>query len=209
MSTETEIPRVSIDSLAQWREIRQNMMKAALQRLDERIRAGGLEAEREPMEAYIRKSVNEAMEIAQLNTRVNGTNWEDLKHTEADDDMEPFDESLDDAERALGTHRLDKERTIVDSRLYRPPQTLSQVQAALQQALEAEDELARKEEEELALEVSRQGDGMDAEEEVVDVESRMRPAYALARELEQSLPIQLERAKNFEAVKKEVMGLKR
>lgn len=55
MSTETEIPRVSIDSLAQWREIRQNMMKAALQRLDERIRAGGLEAEREPMEAYIRK----------------------------------------------------------------------------------------------------------------------------------------------------------
>lgn len=145
-------------------------------------------------------------------------------------DMEPFDESLDDAERALGTHRLDKERTIVDSRLYRPPQTLSQVQAALQQALEAEDELARKEEEELALEVSRQGDGMDAEEEVVDVESRMRPAYALARELEQvsfhgvllcwrkmlielvgkqSLPIQLERAKNFEAVKKEVMGLKR
>ncbi|TFK55341.1 hypothetical protein OE88DRAFT_1622798 [Heliocybe sulcata] len=135
-----DLPRVSIETLQDWRRMKHNYESALLQAFEERLAASGLTHEREALLPYINEFVSSTFQIAKPNVRINGKNSEEID--EEEEEMEPFDEALDRRIWSLSDQRLKWDREIGSKRQTRPSEVADMIHELLERQREDDEEVA-------------------------------------------------------------------
>ncbi|KAI5123622.1 hypothetical protein M0805_003436 [Coniferiporia weirii] len=99
-----DLPRVSIDSVQEWRRIKENFNAAALNTFEAKLAQSGLSSQRNLLLPHLKQFVDRTFEIASPNLRINGRNFDEFNENEQDTDQ--FDESLDRRVWSLSDQRL-------------------------------------------------------------------------------------------------------
>jgi len=169
----------------------------------EEIASGSLRCEKDALTAHMNRFIDQTFKMAQPNLRINGLNYETLDSSEQN--IEPFDESLDRRIWSLADTRLQWHKRIAETRRTVPVDIENSLMTLLKQdrAVLAE-ELAIGEEE------------YQAEQDVVDeplpnfpqVEEGFQRTLALGEQLAQGIRTQDERITRSRDVEKEIKALK-
>ncbi|EGN92014.1 hypothetical protein SERLA73DRAFT_191716, partial [Serpula lacrymans var. lacrymans S7.3] len=109
-----ELPRISVETMQDWKRVQANYNDALLLRLEKEIGAQGLSQERDALLAHIHKFSAQVFGVARPNLRINGRNYEDMEDDE--EELEPFDEALDRHIWSLSEQRLKWDREIASER---------------------------------------------------------------------------------------------
>ncbi|EPQ58755.1 hypothetical protein GLOTRDRAFT_104409 [Gloeophyllum trabeum ATCC 11539] len=204
-ATREDLPRVSIETLQDWRRIKYNYERALLEMLDERLAASGLSHERDSLIPYIDEFVSSTFQIAKPNVRINGQNSEEIDDEE--EEMEPFDEALDRRIWSLADQRLKWDREIASKRQTRPKEVADMIQDLLDRQREDDEEFATSATPDTEEPAETETDVLDAR--YPDLQTSFGQLMALSEELQQAAPVQLERSIRVRAVEEEVKSLKR
>ncbi|EJF62559.1 hypothetical protein DICSQDRAFT_57486 [Dichomitus squalens LYAD-421 SS1] len=203
-SQREEIPRISVETLDDWRRIKRNYTIAALTALDEQLSGNGSAEDRQVLLAHLHRFIDRTFEMARRNVRVNGQNLEDLNEDEVD--TEPFDEGFDRHIWSLSDQSLRWDLQIARERRTRPEEIEKQMRdlLAAQKELDAEEAAAL---EDVQDEETMVQDDIppDAYARIDEVASQ---TFALVEELKQAVPVQLERSERVKTVAEEIKSLK-
>ncbi|KAK7681977.1 hypothetical protein QCA50_014940 [Cerrena zonata] len=200
-----DLPRISIDSLHDWTRIRTSYTNAATSALNTRLASSHVDDKRaEALRAHMNKLMENTFEMAKMNIRINGKNFEDM---DADEQAgsEPFDEGFDRHIWALSDQSLNLDGEIAKFRREEPDR-LSRV---MQEILQKQKAIDEKEAELLVPD-----DNVEEEEEedkttlYENAETVMRKVYAMTEELQQSIASQHERTNRLGIVEREIKALK-
>ncbi|KAK7468770.1 hypothetical protein VKT23_003271 [Stygiomarasmius scandens] len=190
-----EVPRVSLDSVEDWKRIKSTYTDFILAQLeDDNIPADS------PVIKYMQRYIEKSLTSAQSNLRINGRNFESLVDQHDEPDIEQFDEALDRRVWALADNRLAWHKEIANKRRTIP----QEVQHSLRGLLEQERA------EERNLEYIDDLQDLDIEEEPDnqrDIMPDFHKTSAWAEELSQSIPNQRERSERFESVADDIKKL--
>ncbi|KZT28640.1 hypothetical protein NEOLEDRAFT_1129489 [Neolentinus lepideus HHB14362 ss-1] len=202
-ATREDLPRISIETLQDWRRIKYNYERALMQALDERLVASGLAQEREALVPYISEFVSSTFQIAKPNIRINGQNSEEVDEEE---EMESFDEALDRRIWSLSDQRLKWDREIASKRQTRPKEVADMIQDLLERQREDDEEFANT----IAADSEGAADvGTDAlDARYPELQTSFAELTALSKELQQAAPVQLERSLRVRSVEEEVRSLR-
>ncbi|TBU47001.1 hypothetical protein BD309DRAFT_952900 [Dichomitus squalens] len=203
-SQREEIPRISVETLDDWRRIKRNYTIAALTALDEQLSGNDSAEDRQVLLAHLHRFIDKTFEMARRNVRVNGQNLEDLNEDEVD--TEPFDEGFDRHIWSLSDQSLRWDLQIARERRTRPEEIEKQMRdlLAAQKELDAEEAAAL---EDVQDEETMVQDDIppDAYARIDEVASQ---TFALVEELKQAVPVQLERSERVKTVAEEIKSLK-
>ncbi|KAM5535559.1 hypothetical protein V8D89_010726 [Ganoderma adspersum] len=203
-SQREDIPRISVETLDDWRRIKRNYSKAALAALDEHLSPNDSHEDRQLLLAHLHRFIDRTFEMARPNVRVNGQNLEDLNEDEVD--TEPFDEGFDRHIWSLSDQSLRWDLQIARDRRTKPEEIEKQIRELLatQKDLDAEEAAAL---EDVPDEDStaREDIPPDAYVRLDEVASQ---TFALVEELKQAVPVQLERSQRVKTVTEEIKSLK-
>ncbi|KAI0084635.1 hypothetical protein BDY19DRAFT_898225 [Irpex rosettiformis] len=203
-----DVPRISVDSLADWERIKTSYAEAAMNELEQSYKERKDEASKEIMRGHLRKFIERTFDMAKKNVRVNGRNFEDLDEDEQDG-SHPFDEALDRHIWSLSDQSLQWDGEIARKRREKPME-VERLVGELVQAREAVDE---EEKEEFARDIEERKRKLDAQVHTEDVEvsedlqDTARRTFAIVDELVQSIHLQHTRSERFKAVTEEVKAL--
>ncbi|TBU29073.1 hypothetical protein BD311DRAFT_865044 [Dichomitus squalens] len=203
-SQREEIPRISVETLDDWRRIKRNYTIAALTALDEQLSGNDSAEDRQVLLAHLHRFIDKTFEMARRNVRVNGQNLEDLNEDEVD--TEPFDEGFDRHIWSLSDQSLRWDLQIARERRTRPEEIEKQMRdlLAAQKELDAEEAAVL---EDVQDEETMVQDDIppDAYARIDEVASQ---TFALVEELKQAVPVQLERSERVKTVAEEIKSLK-
>ncbi|EIN07591.1 hypothetical protein PUNSTDRAFT_69918 [Punctularia strigosozonata HHB-11173 SS5] len=115
-----EDPRVLVDSLYAWRNVKESYLAAATSRLGEQLASSGLTEQRDVLLQHVNEFVGHVFMLTEPNVRVNGKNLEDV--VEDEEDTEPFDEALDRHIWSLADQRMKWQSEIANKRRLIPSQ---------------------------------------------------------------------------------------
>jgi len=202
MDERADLPRISIDTIQEWKSIKANYVNAAMGRLDARLKAKGLDntESRDRCLAHINEYIENVFEMAKPNLRVNGRAFEEIR--ENDEEIEPFDEALDRHIWSLSDQRLKWDREIARTRVERPREVEALLQDLFdrqQEADEQETELAPDDTEDLASPTI---------DRLTHIEQVFQNASTMSEELSQLIPVQTERSKKVKYTAKEIKALR-
>ncbi|KAI0781291.1 hypothetical protein BD413DRAFT_600682 [Trametes elegans] len=207
MTTEAQredIPRISVETLDDWRRIKRNYTIAALTSLDEQLSGSSSTEDREVLLAHLHLFIDKTFEMARRNVRVNGQNLEDINEDE--EDTEPFDEGFDRHIWSLSDQSLRWDLQIARERRMKPEEIERQMRELLGSQAELDTEEAA------ALdEIGEEDKGVkeelpaDAYRRIEDVASQ---TFAIVEELKQAVPVQMERSERVKTVADEIKALK-
>ncbi|KAI0328089.1 hypothetical protein GY45DRAFT_1326747 [Cubamyces sp. BRFM 1775] len=199
-----DLPRISVETLDDWRRIKRNYTIAALTALDEQLSGSSSAEDREALLAHLHRFIDRTFEMARPNVRVNGQNLEDINEDE--EDMEPFDEGFDRHIWSLSDQSLRWDLQIAKERRTKPEEIEKQMRELLasQAELDAEEAAAM-------AEVGE--DNVQAEEDLPadmhqHIEDIASQTFAIVEELKQAVPVQLERSERVKTVAAEINALK-
>ncbi|KAF9532370.1 hypothetical protein CPB83DRAFT_847735 [Crepidotus variabilis] len=201
MEAREDIPRVSVDSVQDWKNIRARYREAAMESLQAQFAANkSLGRERDAMIAHLDEFIDKTFSFSQPNLRVNGQNFESFDSSGRE--MEPFDEALDRRIWSLASTRLQWHKRIAEVRRTIPKETQASVSKLYKQH-DAMDELQLP---------PHTVDLDDPQEEDVTQQEQLQDAIqktaALVNELDQTITRQKERGERIRVVAKEVEILK-
>ncbi|KAL1947475.1 hypothetical protein VTO73DRAFT_14436 [Trametes versicolor] len=199
-----DLPRISCETLDDWRRIKRNYTIAALTALDEQLSGNNSPADREALLAHLHKFIDKTFEMTRPNVRVNGQNLEDINEDE--EDMEPFDEGFDRHIWSLSDQSLRWDLQIARERRTKPEEIERQMRELLasQAELDAEEAAALAEVGEQHVQVPDEIPA-EAHQRIEDVASQ---TFALIEELKQAVPVQQERSERVKTVADEIKALK-
>ncbi|KAI0747696.1 hypothetical protein C8Q80DRAFT_1168124 [Daedaleopsis nitida] len=203
-SQREDIPRISVETLDDWRRIKRNYTLAALSALEEQLNGNSSAEDRQILLTHLHRFIDKTFEMARPNVRVNGQNLSDLKEDEVD--TEPFDEGFDRHIWSLSDQSLRWDLQIAKERRTKPEETEKQMRDLLssQQELDAEEAAA--------LEEVMHADAVVQEEIPAAAYDRIdevaSQTFALVEELKQAIPVQLERTERVKTVAEEIKALK-
>ncbi|EIW60717.1 uncharacterized protein TRAVEDRAFT_118764 [Trametes versicolor FP-101664 SS1] len=199
-----DLPRISCETLDDWRRIKRNYTIAALTALDEQLSGNNSPADREALLAHLHKFIDKTFEMTRPNVRVNGQNLEDINEDE--EDMEPFDEGFDRHIWSLSDQSLRWDLQIARERRTKPEEIERQMRELLasQAELDAEEAAALAEVGEQDVQVPDEIPA-EAHQRMEDVASQ---TFALIEELKQAVPVQQERSERVKTVADEIKALK-
>ncbi|PIL30465.1 hypothetical protein GSI_07164 [Ganoderma sinense ZZ0214-1] len=203
-SQREDIPRISVETLDDWRRIKRNYSNAALAALDEHLSPNDSQQHRQLLLAHLHRFIDRTFEMARPNVRVNGQNLEDLNEDEVD--TEPFDEGFDRHIWSLSDQSLRWDLQIARERRTKPDEIEKQIRdlLATQNDLYAE-EAAALEDVPDDDSTTRADIPPGAYERLDEVASQ---TFALVEELKQAVPVQLERSQRVKTVTEEIKSLK-
>ncbi|KZT03421.1 uncharacterized protein LAESUDRAFT_738283 [Laetiporus sulphureus 93-53] len=198
-----DISRISVDTVQDWQRIKANYTRAAMAILDEELAQGGPSEERGLIAQHLKQFVDRTFEKTRPNIRVNGRNAEDVDVDEEEE--EPFDEGFDRHIWALSEQSLKWDKELAARRQKHPVE----VERLLEELLNRQ----RAVDEELAAEGDGDGDTVplyndlppDAYENIEQITLKLN---AITDELNQSVPLQLERSERVQDVAATVKTLK-
>ncbi|KAI0373359.1 hypothetical protein BV20DRAFT_1104433 [Pilatotrama ljubarskyi] len=199
-----ELPRISVETLDDWRRIKRNYTIAALTALDEQLAGTGTAEDREVLLAHLHRFIDRTFDMARPNIRVNGQNLEDINEDE--EDMEPFDEGFDRHIWSLSDQSLRWDLQIARERRTKPEEIERQMRELLASQAELDTEEAAVLDE-LGEEDVQIDDEIPAaaHQRIEDVASQ---TFAIVEELKQAVPVQLERSERVKTVAEEIKALK-
>ncbi|KAH9890703.1 hypothetical protein C8Q73DRAFT_793129 [Cubamyces lactineus] len=199
-----DLPRISVETLDDWRRIKRNYTIAALTALDEQLSGGSSAEDREALLAHLHRFIDKTFEMARPNVRVNGQNLEEINEDE--EDMEPFDEGFDRHIWSLSDQSLRWDLQIAKERRTKPEEIEKQMRELLasQAELDAEEAAAMAEVGEENVQVEEDLPA-DVHQRIEDVASQ---TFAIVEELKQAVPVQLERSERVKTVAAEINALK-
>ncbi|KAI0654715.1 hypothetical protein C8Q70DRAFT_467442 [Cubamyces menziesii] len=199
-----DLPRISVETLDDWRRIKRNYTIAALTALDEQLSGSSSTEDREALLAHLHRFIDKTFEMARPNVRVNGQNLEEINEDE--EDMEPFDEGFDRHIWSLSDQSLRWDLQIAKERRTKPEEIEKQMRELLasQAELDAEEAAAMAEVAEENVQVE---EDLPAEmhQRIEDIASQ---TFAIVEELKQAVPVQLERSERVKTVAAEINNLK-
>ena len=190
-------PRISVDTVDDWRRLASNCRHAASDVLDEEIRARRLSSEREALQQHMQEFIARTFAIAQPNLRVNGNSFGTLEDTET------FDEALDRRIWSLADTRFQWDKRIAAHRTTLPTKLAEDVSKSLQPH-HALDTDAGHETEEMDDTVMLE----DSAEVLQGAQDSVEKTTALSEELSQTIPKQQERSERVKKVAAEVKALR-
>ncbi|KAI0710445.1 hypothetical protein C8T65DRAFT_648385 [Cerioporus squamosus] len=203
-SQREDIPRVSVETLDDWRRIKRNYTLAALTALEEQLSGNNSAEDRQVLLAHLHRFIDKTFEMARRNVRVNGQNLEDLNEDEVD--TEPFDEGFDRHIWSLSDQSLRWDLQIAQERRTKPEEIETQLKELLasQQGLDAEEAATL---EDVADEQAQAHEEIPAAtyQRIDEVASQ---TFAVVEELKQALPVQLERSERVKTVAEDIKALK-
>ncbi|CDO74860.1 hypothetical protein BN946_scf185004.g10 [Trametes cinnabarina] len=199
-----DLPRISVETLDDWRRIKRNYTIAALTALDEQLSGSSSSEDREALLAHLHRFIDKTFEMARPNVRVNGQNLEDINEDE--EDMEPFDEGFDRHIWSLSDQSLRWDLQIAKERRTKPEEIEKQMRDLLasQAELDAEEAAVLDEvgEEDVQVEEYIPADAQQRLEEVAS------QTFAIVEELKQAVPVQIERSERVKTVADEIKAMK-
>ncbi|KAG7096644.1 hypothetical protein E1B28_004060 [Marasmius oreades] len=196
-----DIQRVSIDSMADWERIENNYRTAVLSELRSQIAAKGVQGEQETLLAYAQRFLDRTLMLAHPNLRVNGHNFEALK--DGQPDVEPFDEALDRRIWSLAAHRQGCHKAIAETRRTTP----TKIANSIDELYEHEHKMERGIPD--ILQADENAEDMTLDDDIDEGQTEgFYKASAMAEELVQTMPSQVERSERLEEVAFEIKNLK-
>ncbi|KAH9857717.1 hypothetical protein C2E23DRAFT_805441 [Lenzites betulinus] len=199
-----DLPRISAETLDDWRRIKRNYTIAALTALDEQLTGSDSAEDREALLAHLHRFIDKTFEFARPNVRVNGQSLEDINEDE--EDMEPFDEGFDRHIWSLSDQSLRWDLQIAKERRTKPEEIEKQMRELLASQAELDTEEAA------ALADVAEDNTPIAEDIPVEAYQRIEEVasqtYAIVEELKQAVPVQLERSERVKTVSDEIKALK-
>ncbi|KAI0043553.1 hypothetical protein FA95DRAFT_1498435 [Auriscalpium vulgare] len=204
-SSRGEYPRISVDTMQDWKRVKANFAEAVQTKLfDEYLATSGLTAQKEMIAPHIQQFIDATFEKANLNIRVNGQNFEDINSRD-DPEVEPWDEELDrETWTVLYNKRLQWNRELGAKRRTKP----TEMAGLLEQMLEAQRVAELEEAEEVGAEAEVMEEPDLDEEALAGAEDTYAKLATLAEGLQQTLQTQQERTTRLKVVEKEVKALK-
>ncbi|OBZ75487.1 hypothetical protein A0H81_04700 [Grifola frondosa] len=170
-----DLPRISVETLQDWRRIKANFSSAVFEALDEQLAASRSSLAN-------KEFVDRTFEISRPNIRVNGRNLDELNEDE--EEIEPFDEGFDRHIWSLSDQSLKWDEDIAKKRRTIP----LQVEELMQGLLEGYKELCNEESASLPdaddAEESGTGDNVTSEA-LTRIEQVSQQTYAISEELRQ------------------------
>ncbi|KAJ3788785.1 hypothetical protein GGU11DRAFT_343818 [Lentinula aff. detonsa] len=194
MSASKEDLRVSIETMSDWSRIKANYAQAARTSLAKELIARNL-SESSALSQHLDQFMQNTFQLVQPNLRVNGQSFDER----SEDNIEPFDESLDRHVWSLHDQRLGLQKTIAVTRRVEP----SKIEKTMSGSLEQYHKLDALESE---LEDLPEDLSMDVDDTAAfrpEVDALLRTA-AWAQELSQSIPNQTERTTRLKNVTAEL-----
>ncbi|KJA27338.1 hypothetical protein HYPSUDRAFT_131263 [Hypholoma sublateritium FD-334 SS-4] len=199
MENREDIPRVSVDSVQDWKQVRGNYEKAALSKLEEQVMLRGMTAEKEAIKAHLQQFVEKTFILAQPNLRVNGHSFESLDEN-GRVEMELFDETLDRRIWSLADTRLQWHKRIAETRRTIPMEIESTLSVLLVQHGELDP---------ISLPPSMdEADEQPSSDTGGQIEDALQSTSALAHELSQTVSRQQERGDRVKDIAADVKSLK-
>ncbi|KAI8998973.1 hypothetical protein BD414DRAFT_454287 [Trametes punicea] len=199
-----DLPRISVETLDDWRRIKRNYTIAALTALDEQLSDGSSSEDREVLLAHLHRFIDRTFEMARPNVRVNGQNLEDINEDE--EDMEPFDEGFDRHIWSLSDQSLRWDLQIAKERRSKPEEIEKQMRELLASQAELDAEEAA------ALDEVAEEDAQVEEDIPPAVRQRIEEVasqtFAIVEELTQAVPVQLERSERVKTVADEIKAMR-
>ncbi|KAI0350100.1 hypothetical protein OH77DRAFT_1103073 [Trametes cingulata] len=199
-----DLPRISVETLDDWRRIKRNYTIAALTALDDQLTPSTSSEDRELLLAHLHRFIDRTFDMARPNIRVNGQNLEDINEDE--EDMEPFDEGFDRHIWSLSDQSLRWDLQIARERRTKPEEIERQMRELLasQADLDAEEAAALDELDEVDAQVVEEIPA-EAHQRIEEIASQ---TFATVEELKQVVPVQLERSERVKTVAEEIKALK-
>ncbi|KAH9923999.1 uncharacterized protein BXZ73DRAFT_91389 [Epithele typhae] len=202
-SQREELPRISVETLDDWRRMKRNYTLAALAALDEQLGSNPSDKDRKVLAAHVHRFIDRTFEMARPNVRVNGQNLEDLQEDEGES---AFDEGFDRHIWSLADQSLRWDLQIARERRTKPEEIEKQMRELLASQKELDGEEAAALEDVANVDVSIPDDfSAESYERIDEVAAQM---FALAEELKQAVPVQLERSQRVRTVAEEIKALK-
>ncbi|KAI0799874.1 hypothetical protein BC629DRAFT_205218 [Irpex lacteus] len=207
-----DVPRISVDSLADWERIKASYAQAAMGELEESMKKDKKdEASKEVMRGHLRRFIERTFEMAKKNVRVNGRNFEELDEDEQGG-SNPFDEALDRHIWSLSDQSLQWDGEIARKRREKP----REVERLVRELVQAREAVDGEEEGEFGRDVEgrvkKLEEGEKEREEDVevseDVQDTARRTFAIVDELAQSVQLQHARSERLKTVTEEVKALR-
>ncbi|KAJ3742014.1 hypothetical protein DFH05DRAFT_1527722 [Lentinula detonsa] len=189
MSASKEDLRVSIETMSDWSRVKANYAQAASSSLAKELTARNL-SESSSLSQHLDQFIQNTFRLVQPNLRVNGQSFNER----GEDDIEPFDESLDRHVWSLHDQRLGLQKTIAVIRRIEA----SKIEKMMLSSLEQYHKLD-------ALESELEDLPEDLPEDLtMDVDDTAGETAAWAQELSQSIPNQTERTTRLQNVTAEL-----
>ncbi|KII88816.1 hypothetical protein PLICRDRAFT_639208 [Plicaturopsis crispa FD-325 SS-3] len=199
--TREDLPRISVESIQDWKRVKANYRSAALSQFDLVLESSSSKAqsERDAILAHLNKFIEDTFEIARPNLRINGRNFEDFNEDERE--VEPFDEALDRHIWSLDDQIVRSNKDLADKRRSIPQKVESMIKETHTMADEALADT-----EDTAMEDIVEDDPLEAK--YPEIEEVLLTIAAQAKELSQVIPLQHERSERVKTVSHEVKALK-
>ncbi|KAH7921479.1 hypothetical protein BV22DRAFT_728056 [Leucogyrophana mollusca] len=214
-----DLPRISFESLQDWKRVQNNLETALRARVDRELAARGLSSDEDKFLPHISQFLDAVSEIARPNLRINGRNFEDLPEDE--DEFEPFDEALDRHIWSLSNQRLRWDREIATRRRGRPQEiaTLLQQNFLQHRALEPDLSMDRPDDPDshmdgkLVFAKPLRGNFLlgslaAPEDQPLEIEDTFSKSASMAAQLLQLIATQQERARGLKSVAGHIKSLK-
>ncbi|VDB88626.1 unnamed protein product [Peniophora sp. CBMAI 1063] len=196
-------PRVSVDTLSDWRQIKTNVSEFAMSILESRLGDDADEKTVREMRAAIQDFLDGSYSLAEKNIRANGHNLDELDPSKEDD--EPFDEALDKKIWALHTERITRDLDLAKKRRARPREIEGMVSDMLRQRrVAAEKDHDLDEEDDWVPE-----DNALDERSLKEAAKSISKSSALAEELQTSVAKERERMERALSVEKDLKSRKK
>ncbi|KIK63816.1 hypothetical protein GYMLUDRAFT_162798 [Collybiopsis luxurians FD-317 M1] len=173
MASSKEDFRVSIESMNDWSHVKANYAQATRADFERELAAAGL-SNTNALSQHLDHFIDQTFRLAQPNLRVNGQSFDER----GEDDIEPFDETLDRHVWSLHDQRLGLHKTIAAIRRAEP----LKIEKAMLNSLEQDHELDAMES---ALEDIQEDFNMEVDDIHGTFEEGLQKTSALAKELSQ------------------------
>ncbi|KZV61878.1 hypothetical protein PENSPDRAFT_642897 [Peniophora sp. CONT] len=196
-------PRVSVESMQDWRQIKSNVSEFAMSLLESRLGGEADEKTAREMRAAIQNFLDGSYSLAEKNIRANGHNLDELDPSKEDD--EPFDEALDKKIWALHTERITRDLDLAKKRRTRPREIEGMLSDMLRQRrVAAEKDHDLDEDDDWVPE-----DNALDERALKEAAKVVSKSSALAEELDKAVGKDRERLQRVQAVEKDLRSRKK
>ncbi|KAH9951410.1 hypothetical protein B0H21DRAFT_718909 [Amylocystis lapponica] len=203
MDTQSDLSRISVDSLQDWERIKANYANAALTLLDEQLVGSSSKVKKDTLLKHLNLFVDRTFEMTRPNLRVNGRNFDEL---DADgQEEEPFDEGFDRHIWALSEQSLRWDNENAEKRREKPAEVENLLKDLLDRRVTLEAEQSALSDDDEPLEAIDDDIPLAAYENIEQVSLQV---CAIAEELKQAVPVQAERSERVRTVTAELKALK-
>ncbi|KAF5330321.1 hypothetical protein D9619_005648 [Psilocybe cf. subviscida] len=202
MEAREDIPRVSVDSVQDWRTVKTHYREAAMEELQKLLAGQDVGREKDAIVMHLEQFINKTFSLAEPNLRVNGHHFESLDKDGRE--MELFDETLDRRIWSLADTRLQWHKRIADTRRTVPREIEKTLSSLLEQHKELDSTLLP----ELSNDVDDQDSTLLDEASGQRLGEVAQRTTGLVNELDQTVTEQQERGMRSEVIANEVKSLK-